>query len=163
VAFDRIFSGNAAGAVGADGTVGLPLFIRRVIETGAGTGRLMVGAHEADPCLTAWEPRQAIVLQAEIERRRLRDESVGAAAADHHHRARRAFGMVEDAPVDGGTLALPAMMRRKARIGARVLFVGTGSGFEIWNADEALTSADPGVREIARFRLEDDGEGEMKQ
>jgi DNA-binding transcriptional regulator/RsmH inhibitor MraZ len=55
------------------------------------------------------------------------------------------------------------MMRRKARIGARVLFVGTGSGFEIWNADEALASADPEVREMAHFRLEDHGEGEMEQ
>lgn len=161
MAFEHIFSGSAAGAVGADGTVPLPPFIRRVIDGGSGTGRLMVGAHEADPCLTAWEPRRAPALQAEIERRRLHDETAGVAASGHFHRARRAFGLVEDAAVDAGRLALPLMMRRKGRIGARVLFVGTGNGFEIWNDEEALASQDPTMREIAQFRLQDDGESEQ--
>jgi hypothetical protein len=46
-----------------------------------------------------------------------------------------------------------------------VLFVGTGSGFEIWNGDEARRAGDPALREIAEYRLgmdDDIGEGGAK-
>jgi MraZ protein len=153
VVAEHLFSGNAVDAVGRDGAVRLPPFIRRVVEGGSGTGRMVVGAHESDTCLTAWEPRRAPEIQAEVERRRLRDEAEGAPAADHHARARRAFGFVEDAIIIGGRLIIPPMMRRKGRIGERVLFVGTGSGFEIWDPDLAREAGDPALREIAEFRL----------
>lgn len=149
---EHLFSGSAVDSVGADGAVRLPPFILRVVA-GGGEGRVMVGAHESDPCLTAWEPRRASVLQAEVERRRLRDEAEGASAAEHHARARRAFGFVEDAMVVRGKLMLPPMMRRKGCIGARVLFVGTGGGFEIWDPETAREAIDPALREIAEYRL----------
>jgi MraZ protein len=153
VVVEHLFSGSAVDAVGLDGAVRLPPFILRVVESGAGLGRMMVGAHESDPCLTAWEPRRAPALHAEVERRRLRDEAGGAPAADHHARARRAFGFVEDAIIDKGRLVIPSMMRRKGRIEGRVLFVGTGSGFEIWNPDVARAAGDSALREIAEYRL----------
>lgn len=153
MAVEHLFSGSAVDAVGLDGAVALPSFILRVVEGGAGLGRMMVGAHESDPCLTAWEPRRAPALHAEVERRRLRDEAAGAPSADHHARARRAFGFVEDAIIDKGRLLIPPMMRRKGCIGERVLFVGTGSGFEIWNPDVARRAGDAALREIAEYRL----------
>ena len=156
---EHIFSGSAVDAVGSDGAVPLPPFILRVMEN-LGDGRVMVGAHETDPCLTAWEPRRAPALQAEVERKRLRDEAVGASAADHHARARRAFGFVEDAIIVRGKLMLPPMMRRKGRIGKRVLFVGTGGGFEIWDPETAREAGDPDLREIAEYRL---GETEERE
>jgi MraZ protein len=162
VSVEHLFSGSAVDRVGHDGAVPLPPFILRVVEGGAGLGRMIVGAHESDPCLTAWEPRRAPALHAEVERRRLRDEAVGAPANEHHARARRAFGFVEDAIIDKGRLLIPPMMRRKGRIEGRVLFVGTGSGFEIWNPDEARRAGDPALREIAEYRLgidDDNGEG----
>ncbi|HEY0044330.1 MAG TPA: hypothetical protein VGB62_07245 [Allosphingosinicella sp.] len=149
---EHLFSGSAVDAVGSDGAVSLPAFILRVMEN-AGDGRVMVGAHEIDPCLTAWETRRAAEIQAEVERRRLRDEAVGVSTADHHQRARHAFGFVEDAIIVRGKLMLPPMMRRKGRIGGRVLFVGTGSGFEIWNPEIAREAGDPALREIAEYRL----------
>ena len=155
---EHLFSGSAVDAVGSDGAVSLPPFILRVMEN-LGDGRVMVGAHETDPCLTAWEPRRAPAIQAEVERRRLRDEAVGASAADHHERARRAFGFVEDAIIVRGKLMLPPMMRRKGRIGGRVLFVGTGSGFEIWDPEIARGAGDPGLREIAEYRLGENEQG----
>ena len=150
---EQLFSGSAVDAIGLDGAVPLPPFILRVVEGGAGLGRMMVGAHESDPCLTAWEPARAPALHAEVERRRLRDEAEGGSAAGHHARARRAFGFVEDAIIHEGRLTIPPMMRRKGRIGERVLFVGTGSGFEIWNPELARGAGDPGLREIAEYRL----------
>ena len=153
MAAQHLFSGSALDAVAPNGAVRLPPFILRVVEGGAGLGRMMVGAHETDPCLTAWEPSRAPALHAEVERRRLLDEANGAAPAEHHARARRAFGFVEDAAVEDGRLLIPAMMLRKGGIEERVLFVGTGSGFEIWNPDMARGAGDPGLREIAEYRL----------
>jgi MraZ protein len=124
-----------------------------VLESGAGTGRMMVGAHESDPCLTAYDAKRTPSIEAEVERRRLRDEATGAPAADHYARIRRAFGFVEDAPIEGGRLHLPEIMRRKGRIGDRVLFVGTGGGFEIWNPQIAREAGDEALRELAEYRL----------
>lgn len=164
---EHLFSGSAVDLVGPDGAVRLPPFILRVVEGGAGLGRMMVGAHESDPCLTAWEARRAPALAAEVERQRLRGETLGAPAAEHHSRARRAFGFVEDAIIERGRLTIPPMMRRKGRIGEQVLFVGTGSGFEIWNPEVARAADDEALREIAEYRLgiaenNDFGEGGAK-
>ena len=153
VVVEHLFSGSAVDAVGSDGAVRLPLFIPRVVDAGSVSGRMLVGAHESDRCLTAWEPRRAPALHADVERRRLRDEAEGASPADHHARARRAFGFVEDAVIVRGRMIIPPMMRRKGQIGERVLFVGTGSGFEIWDPDLAREAGDPTLREIAEFRL----------
>jgi DNA-binding transcriptional regulator/RsmH inhibitor MraZ len=151
---EHLFSGSAMGAVGADGAVPLPRFILRVLDgAAAGTGRIIVGAHEDDPCLTAWEMGHTAVLQAEVERRRLRDETLGAPRCEHHARTRRLFGFAEDAPVERGRLMLPLMLRSKGRIGALALFVGTGSAFEIWSPELATQADDPALREIAAFRL----------
>jgi MraZ protein len=151
---EHLFSGSAVGAVDADGAVPLPRFVLRVLEsTAKGTGRIVVGAHEDDPCLTAWETSYAPVLQAELERRRLQDEAQGAPPAEHHSRARRLFGFAEDAEIERGRLMLPPMLRSKGRIGTLALFVGTGSGFEIWSAELAAEADDPALREIAAFWL----------
>jgi MraZ protein len=153
MAVDHLFSGSAVDTVGLDGSVRLPPFILRVVEGGAGLGRMMVGAHESDPCLTAWPPRRAPALQAEVERRRLRDEAGGAPLAEHHARARRAFGFVEDTIIEEGRLVIPMMMRRRGAIEGHALFIGTGGGFEIWNPDLARRAGDAALREIAEYRL----------
>ena len=149
---EHLFTGSALGTVGADGTVPLPPFVRRVLGNGGGA-RMMVGAHESDPCLTAYEPGYTPVLQADMERRRLRDEAIGASPERHHARARRAFGFVEDAELKDGRIVLPAMMRSKGRIGDLALFVGTGGSFEIWNPDLACEAGDEALRELAEYRL----------
>ena len=132
----------------------LPPFVTEALSGGAAGLRLIVGAHEKDPCLTAYAPAHRKVLLADIERRRLRDEAAGLPSGDHHQRTRRAFGFVEEAGVDAeGCLALPALMRRKGRIGGSVLFVGTGESFEIWDPETALAAGDETVREIAACRF----------
>ena len=149
---EQLYSGSALGAVGTDGTVPLPPFVRRAMG-GRSAGIVTLGAHESDPCLTAYDPDHAPALQAELERRRLRDEAAGAGSERHYARARRAFGFVEDAEVEGDRLTLPAMMRMKGRIAELVLFVGAGTTFEIWNPHIALEEGDEGLRELAGYRL----------
>ena len=150
---EQVYSGSALDRIGADGTVPLPPFVRRVIDAGAGTSRMIVGAHESDTCLTVYEPGHAPVLQAEIERRRMRDEDFGAPLGEHHARARRIFGFVEDGEIAQGRLLLPPIMRRKGRIEELVLFVGTGRSFEIWNPQIARDEGDEALRELAEYRL----------
>jgi MraZ protein len=154
VGIEHLFSGSALGAVDAEGRVALPDFIRRVVERRSDGRRLMFGAHECAPCLTGYDPAHAPRLQAEVERQRLRDEAIGAPPETHHARARRLFGLVEDADFDAaGRIVLPAMMRRRGRIGDVILFVGTGAEFEIWNPELAREAGDPDLRELAEYRL----------
>ena len=69
-------------------------------------------------------------------------------------RARRAFGWVAEADIDGESAVIPAMMRRRARIGALTLIVGTGGTFEIWDAELALERGDADLRELAAYHLD---------
>lgn len=154
MAFEHLFTGSAVGAVRADGTVPLPRFILSALAGEAGGRRLIVGAHDEDPCLKVYEPAHGASLLANVERQRLRDEAAGHSAEEHHRRARRAFGFAEEALIDAdGGLVLPAMMRWKGKIGNSALFVGTGESFEIWDPETARTADDESLREIAEYRL----------
>jgi hypothetical protein len=55
------------------------------------------------------------------------------------------------------------MTRRRGRIGAAALVVGTGGSFEIWNPEIARDSGDGELKRLAMFVLEDAGqESEVK-
>jgi MraZ protein len=150
----HLFSGNALGAVDGDGRVRLPAFILREMERHCDRGRIFLGVHESDPCLTGYAPGERPRLHAELERRRLREESAGADSGAHHTRARRLFGLAEEARYDAdGAIALPPLARRRAAIGRHILFVGAGTHFEIWDAERALADGDEALRELAEARL----------
>jgi MraZ protein len=158
VELEHLFNGSALNAVDAKGRLSVPAFIRGVVERRSDAKAVVIGAHEVDPCLTAYDRGYARILHAENERRRLLEESRGGEAADHFARARRTFGITEDVPYDtSGRIILPPMMRRKGRIEDLALFVGTGGTFEIWNPYVALESGDEGLRELAAYRLEEKG------
>ena len=150
----HIFSGNALGALDEDGRVRLPPFILREMARHGDSGRLLLGKHETDPCITGYGPSLRPRLQVELERRRLRDEALGRPADDHHARARRTFGLVEEASYDDrGRMILPPLARRRGALGDRILFVGAGSHFEIWDPSLALAEGDEELRLIAEYRL----------
>ena len=161
----NLFSGSALGEVAPDGAVRLPDFVRRGIAAGTAGGRVVFGVHDRDPCVTAHRPAQWQAIEADLERQRLRDEGRGADPAEHHRRARRAFGLAEEAQLDGrGRIRLPELMRRRGRIGSLALFVGTGAAVEIWNPHLAAESDDEALRELARYRLgQDDQEYEEEE
>lgn len=152
---EHFFGGSALKAVGRDGRVRLPRFVRTVAGRRAGDGALVIGVHDSDPCLTAYDRGFRGALFADAERARLREEETG--GDSHRRRARRAFGLTEEAEVDpAGTILLPAMMRRFGRIEGLALFVGTGGSVEIWNPELAAESDDPALSELARWRLDHD-------
>ena len=148
----QIFSGSALADVGSDGAVRLPRFVREAL--GASSPRIVLGLHEQAPCLTGHGLGRRSALLAEIERRRLRDEAAGAGTEAHHRRARRAFGMAEEADFDRkGRLRLPSFIRRRGGIADLALFIGTGADFEIWDPARAGAAGDEALREIAAWRL----------
>ena len=153
---EHLFNGSALNAVDAKGRLSVPAFIRQVVERRSDARVIVIGAHEVDPCLTAYDRNYARNLYGENERRRLIEESADPRA--HFSRARRTFGITEEVPYDGsGRIILPPMMRRKGRIEELALFVGVGGTFEIWNPRLALESGDADLSELAAYRLEERG------
>ena len=151
----HIFSGNALGALDEAGRVRLPPFILRELGRPGDGGRLLLGVHEKDPCITGYGAGLQPRLEAELERRRLRDEALGLPADGHHARARRTFGLVEEAHFDtGGRLTLPPLARRRGGLAREILFVGAGSHFEIWDPSLAMAGGDEELRYLAQYRLD---------
>lgn len=149
---DHPFSGSALCAIDSVGLLRLPRFVSETLNRRGAGDVLLVGSHEADPCLIAYDAAFAATIHADVERRRVIEQPI----APHLHfaRARRAFGWVAEACVEGEKAVVPPMMRRRARIGALTLIVGTGGTFEIWDAKLALERGDPDLRELAAFHLD---------
>lgn len=149
---DHFYGGSALAPVDGQGRVRLPRFVRDVAARRSDAPVVVLGPHESDSCLTGYDPAYRRALFEDAERLRLRDESAGAGA--HHGRARRTFGLTEQAQIDsGGRITLPPMARRLGQIGDLALFVGTGGAWEIWNPHLAAESGDPALAELARWRL----------
>ena len=160
----HIFSGNALGALDEEGRVRLPPFILREMACRGDGGRVLLGLHEKDKCITGYGPALRPRLQAELERRRLRDEALGRPADEHHARARRTFGMVEEARYDDdGRLTLPPLARRRGGLGGTILFIGAGSHFEIWDPSLAMAEGDEALRFVAEYRLGDGAEPSFEE
>ena len=137
--------------VDASGRLRLPAFVQSTLSRRTAGRTLLVGSHESDPCLIAYEPAFAAHILADVERRRIAE--LAAAPHLHHKRARRAFGLVEPVEAEGGFIVLPALARRRAGIGDCALVIGTGGTFEIWDAAVALDKGDADLRELAAFYL----------
>ena len=153
---EHLFNGSALNAVDAKGRLSVPAFIRSVVERRSDARAIIIGVHEVDPCLTAYDRNYARNLYNENERRRLGEE--GRDPQAHFARARRTFGITEEVPYDSsGRIILPPMMRKKGQIEDLALFVGVGGTFEIWNPRLALAADDEDLRDLADFRLEEKG------
>jgi MraZ protein len=151
---DHLFSGSALCAINGGGTMILPGFVRATLGRRSDARSLLVGSHEHDPCLLAYDAGYARILHEDSERRRIAEEIAAPAASAR--RLRRIFGFVEEIGFgDDGAVILPPMMRRRARIGAHALVIGVGGAFEIWDAQNALSHPDPDLSEIAAFHLEE--------
>lgn len=156
--FADLFNGNALSMVDGKGRLSVPAFIRSVVERRSDAKAIIVGTQEASPCLNAYDRSYAQYLFRENERRRLAEEAGGGEVAAAEQRARRTFGLTEEALYDpSGRIVLPPMLRRKGNIEDMALFVGVGGTFEIWNPRLALDSGDSDLAEIAAFRLEEKG------
>jgi len=151
---NHLFSGNALCAVNAGGSLILPIFVRTTLGRRTDARSLLLGSHESDPCLLAYDAGHAVFLHEDSERRRMSEEVQAPLASAK--RLRRIFGFVEELGFgDDGAVVVPPMMRRRARIGSQALVIGVGGAFEIWDLHAALDQPDPDLREIAAFHLDE--------
>jgi MraZ protein len=149
---EHLFIGNALCASDSAGRICLPGFVRSILDRRSDSRTIVIGRHECDPCLVAYDRSFARILARDCQRRRLAEEAADPVA--QHARVRRIFGFAEEGDFDRrGRLTLPPMMRRHARIDGLALIVGTGAAFEIWNPALALASGDSGLSELAGFHL----------
>lgn len=150
---EHLFSGSALCAVDAGGNMILPAFVRATLGRRTDARSFLVGSHECDPCLIAYDSGYARVLHNDSERRRT--SGAGEAQQESARRLRRIFGFSEEVRFgDDGAVVLPPMMRRRARIGSLALIIGVGGVFEIWNPEAALEQGDADLSEIAAYHLE---------
>lgn len=155
--FDHLFNGSALSAVDAKGRLSVPAGIRSVVERRSEAKAIVIGMHESSPCLIGYDRNYERWLYKENERLRLREEEQGKPSG-HFARARRTFGLTEEATYDpSGRIVLPPMMRNKGQIDDHALFVGVGGVFEIWNPKLALQSDDEELRDLAAYRLGEKG------
>lgn len=156
VEIEHFFSGSALNAVDAKGRLSVPAGIRSVIERRSEVRAIILGLHEVDSCLIAYDRNYGRFLHRENERLRLAEEERDKRA--RYSRDRRTFGIVEEVPYDpSGRIILPKMIRTKGRIEDLALFVGTGATVEIWNPRLAIESGDEGLGDLARYHLEEKG------
>jgi MraZ protein len=149
---EHLFSSSALRIVDAGGCVSLPPFVRTALERRSDCPVVVIGLHDIDPCLLAYDRGYARILHAEHERGRLTENG----SEIHYARARRIFGFSEEASCGyEGRITFPPLMRRKGKIEDLALFVGTGGAFEIWNPQLALEAGDTALRELAVWRLEE--------
>jgi MraZ protein len=149
---DHLFSGSALRCVNAGGILVLPAFVRATLGRRTDCRAFLIGSHERDPCLVAYDAGFARILHQDSERRRIAEEAEAPEASAR--RLRRIFGFVEEIGFgEDGAVVLPPMMRRRARIGAEALVIGVGGAFEIWDAQMALDQGDLDLRELAAFHL----------
>ena len=122
---EHLFNGSALNAVDAKGRLSIPAFIRSVVERRSDAKAVVIGLHEVDPCLTAYDRGYSRYLQTEIERRRLAEEKPGDAAG-HFARARRVFGLPRTSPTIRAAAHPPPMMA-EGQIEELALFVASAA------------------------------------
>lgn len=150
---EPLFTGSAMCSVSPDGRMTLPPFARATLANRASSGRMLIGVHEADACLVAFDRGELGELQADCRRRRIAEE--GSTPQQSYNRLRRIFGFMEEVEIGAsGRIRIPSLLRRRAGIGDAVLVLGTGAAFELWNPQAALDAGDPDLCELVAFRLD---------
>jgi MraZ protein len=149
---EHLFKGNHFCAVDQAGRMMLPEFARRTLALRLSSSRILLGVHETEPCLVAFDSAELAEVRSDCQRRRMAE-----CATPHQHSflLRRLFGFMSEVDVRAsGRFEIPAILRRRGRIGDAVLVIGTGAALELWNPQVALESGDPDLRELTEFHLD---------
>lgn len=165
VAGTGIFQGYALQLVDDKGRVAIPaalrgtLFARMPADMDPKDAlQVVIGMHENDRCLIAFDPAYSVTRFAELEARAA--QQAGADGAPRHDIIRAGMA-VETLPFDAsGRFILPGFPRKRARIGRYAFFFGMGRHFEIWDPAMLLDSdrASPDMKEAVAYYLAERGE-----
>ena len=122
-----MFFGETAINLDAKGRLAIPMRYREAIQEACG-GRLVLTYSAFDS--------GALWLYPEEEWKRVRDEVTGLSTFDAGHRSlqRRLVGSASSTEPDGNSrIQLPLTLRQVTGLEKRVVLLGMGNRFEIWN------------------------------
>lgn len=132
---DEMYIGSAICEVTIGGELMLPRRFFNTARARCVDEFLLIGLHEESPCLVAFD--RVYVLQRQFDVAERLAKSPG--AFQDHHRLRRLYGFVDEAPLaPDGMLQLPPVLRERGAIGTAALLVASGARFEIWDLGHVL-------------------------
>ncbi|WP_284052413.1 division/cell wall cluster transcriptional repressor MraZ [Stakelama marina] len=147
------------------GRVAIPSNLRAALEknSGADAGgkparNFLIGAHESERCLVAYDEAQGDALWEQLEARE--SQYVGDKGEIDFNILREGAGAAEPAQYDSsGRFILPAFPRSYARIGKHAFFYGVLKRIEIWDPATLLEHerAPEIMKEACRFYLAEKG------
>jgi MraZ protein len=128
------FIGYALNTLDGKNRLSVPASYREVVQARSGEKSILVGPHQYEPCLIAYDRTHTVRIQAEIERRFGDDFG-----PERERFARRAFGTVEQFAFDeNGRIIVSATLKELAELEGQAFFLGVGENFEIWNPARLL-------------------------
>ncbi len=157
------YQGDGIGLVDDKGRVSIPAALRQALSAnypkanGKDGGTVIVGTHETQRCLIAYDPAYVDKLAERAAKREAEHPGAGG-AVDYNIKRRAAVG--EPAPFDGsGRFIMPAFARFYAGIKTHAFFYGVLDYIEIWDP-KALIAADgypDVVKEMVGFYMAERG------
>lgn len=153
------YQGDGIGLVDDKGRVAIPAALRQALTAnspkadGKTGGTVIIGPHQKDKCLIAYDPGYLDIMVAQLEQREA-EHTAPDGERDYNIKRRAAMG--EAVPFDGsGRFIMPAFPRFYAGIGAQALFYGQLNYIEIWDPQTLIdTSGYPEpVKQMAQFYM----------
>ncbi|MDP1025622.1 division/cell wall cluster transcriptional repressor MraZ [Sphingomonas sp. KR1UV-12] len=157
------YQGDGIGLVDDKGRVAIPAALRATLAANAPKadgktgGTIVIGAHQKNPCLVAYDPLYLDILAAQLDKREA--EHVGP-DGEFDYNIKRAAASGEAVPFDGsGRFIMPAFPRFYAGIGEHAFFYGVLDYIEIWDPKTLIeTDGIPRVvKAMAAFHMQQKG------
>lgn len=157
------YQGHGIGLVDDKGRVAIPNALRATLAAnaprpdGKDGGTIIVGPHEAQDCLVAYDPAYIEVKASQLD---AHEAQYTAADGSYDYNIQRRAMAGESAPFDGsGRFIMPAFARFHANIGAHAFFFGMNQRIEIWDPATALAdeTLDKNVKKMIRFYMDEKG------
>ena len=157
------YQGDGIGLVDDKGRVAIPAALRSTLaantpkSNGKDGGTIVIGAHQRNRCLVAYDPNYIDVLAEKLDRREAENTSDDG-EFDYNIKRKAASG--EAVPFDGsGRFIMPRFPRFHAGIKEHALFYGVLDYIEIWDPRTLIETPDaPDImKSMARFYMAEKG------
>lgn len=157
------YQGDGIGLVDDKGRVAIPSALRATLSAnapkanGKDGGTIIIGAHQKNRCLVAYDPGYVDLLAEKLDAREAAHTSDDG-EFDYNIKRRAASG--EAVPFDGsGRFIMPAFPRFFAGIAGHAFFYGVLDYIEIWDPKTLIDTPEmpPVVKEMARFYMAEKG------
>lgn len=136
------YQGYGIGLVDDKGRVAIPNALRATVAAnaprtdGKDGGTIIVGPHDSEPCLVAYDPAFVEIMAAHLDAHEAANTGADG-SYDYNYPRDKLLG--EAVPFDGsGRFVMPAFPRHFAKIGVHAFFLGNNNRIEIWDPRTAM-------------------------